>query len=275
MKYTKTLSYLLAGIWMGMSGCHKEDMDTESPAPPVTTSAPPVGTSTPPVAVSAPPVATSTPAVEVPATEIPPEEVQLQERLDRIKDWRSFLNASSGHKHIETHIKHGINQIKDPGRRMEYFNRFFETAFSFAIDATDPGTRTDQMFAFSELSETVADCAYARDDQDNFWETHLRRLRRIQEEMRRVEEFFKGTGGQETFRGTRDDWKDYRRYVRGEYGSAARSLSGQFGTIQTADFLTYERWLSIRSQLEEILGHKVQVWDCVLKKWQEQQERKK
>ena len=158
---------------------------------------------------------------------------------------------------------------------MEYFNRFFEAAFSFTIDATDPGTRTDQMFAFAELSETVADCAYARDDLDNYWETHLRRLRKIQEEMRRVEEFFKGTGEQETFRGTRDDWKDYRGYVRGEYASAARSLSGQFGTIQTADFLTYERWLSIRSQLEEILGHKVQVWDCVLKKWQEQQEKKR
>ncbi len=268
MKYTKPLSYLLAGIWMGMSGCHKEDLDTESPAPPV-------GTSTPPVATSAPHVTASAPTVEVPATNIPPEEIQLQEMLGRIKDWRSFLNASSGNKHIEIHIKHGINQIEDPGRRMEYFNRFFETAFSFAIDATDPGTRTDQMFAFAELSEEVADCAYARYDQDNFWETHLRRLRRIQEEIRRVEEFFKGTGGQETFRGTRDDWKAYRRYVRGVYARDARSLSGQFGTIQTADFLTYERWLSIRSQLEEILGHKVEVWDCVLKKWQEQQERKK
>ena len=253
---------------MGMSGCHKEDLDTESPAPPV-------GTSTPPVATSAPTVTASAPAVEVPATNIPPEEIQLQERLKHIKDWRSFLNASSGNTHISIHIKHGINQIKDPVRRMEYFNRFFETAFSFTVDATDPGTRTDQMFAFSELSETVADCAYARDDLDNYWETHLRRLRRIQREMRMVEEFFKGTGEQDTFRGTRDDWKDYRRYVRGEYARAARSLSGEFRTIHTADFLTYERWLSIRSQLEEILGHKVEVWDCVLKKWQEQQERKK
>ena len=268
MKYKKTLSSLLAGILMGMSGCRKESVDTEAPVSPMTTSVSPVIT-------SAPPVTTSAPTVKVPATNILPEEIQLQERLKRIKDWRSFLNASSGNTHISTHIKHNINQIGDPVRRMEYFKRFFEIAFSFTIDATDPGTRRDQMFAFAELSEEVADCAYARDDQDNFWETHLRRLRRIQEEIRRLEEFFKGTGGLETFRGTRDDWKDYRRYVRGVYASDARSLSGQFGTIQTADFLTYERWLSIRSQLEEILGHKVEVWDCVLKKWQEQQERKK
>ena len=41
-----------------------------------------------------------------------------------------------------------------------------------------------------------------------------------------------------------------------------------------ADFLTYERWHSIHSQLEEMLGHKVKVWPCVLEKWEKERQKR-
>ena len=156
-------------------------------------------------------------------------------------------------------------------RRMECFNRFFEIAFSYPIDAADPGTRSDQLFAFYEVSRMVAGSAEARYDEDNLWEVNLRRLKRLQQEMLRVQAFFDGKDKQGTFKGKPDEWKDYRDYVKRKYDGLDDSLSHTFGTSQTADFLSYERWLSIWIQLEKTLCHEVVVWDVVIRDWKEKQ----
>ena len=156
-------------------------------------------------------------SIKVSASPVSPEEHDVQNNLKKIADWRSYLEASKGNKHIASRISRGINFISDPVRRMECFNRFFEIAFSYPIDAADPGTRSDQLFAFYEVSRMVAGSAEARYDEDNLWEVNLRRLKRLQQEMLRVQAFFDGKDKQGTFKGKPDEWKDYRDYVKRKY----------------------------------------------------------
>ena len=210
-------------------------------------------------------------SIKVSASPVSPEEHDVQNNLKQIADWRSYLEASKGNTHIASRISRGINFISDPVRRMECFNRFFEIAFSYPIDAADPSTRSDQLFAFYEVSRMVAGSAEARYGEDNLWEVNLRRLKRLQQEMLRVQAFFDGKDKQGTFKGKPDEWKDYRDYVKRKYDGLDDSLSHTFGTSQTADFLSYERWLSIWIQLEKTLCHEVEVWDVVIRDWKEKQ----
>lgn len=164
-------------------------------------------------------------SIKVSASPVSPEEHDVQNNLKKIADWRSYLEASKGNTHIASRISRGINFISDPVRRMECFNRFFEIAFSYPIDAADPGTRSDQLFAFYEVSRMVAGSAEARYDEDNLWEVNLRRLKRLQQEMLRVQAFFDGKDKQGTFKGKPDEWKDYRDYVKRKYDGLDDSLS--------------------------------------------------
>ena len=254
MKFNNVIVLLLSGVLVGTSGCRKEPRHTETA--PHKTEASEGESGTPKNAAASP---------------ISPEELDVQNKLKRITDWRSYLEAARGNTHIASRISRGINFIADPDRRMACFNRFVEIAFSYPLDATDPGTRMDQFFAFSTVSETAAGGAEEYDDQGSFWETSLRRLKRLQEEMLGVQAFFDGKGCQGNFKGKTDDWKEYRDYVKREYDRSDKGLSRIFGTIQTADFLTYERWLSIWVELEKTLCHEVDVWDDVIEKWKKAQ----
>ena len=254
MRFSKVTFFLLVGILAGASGCRKEHQYSEAVTH--TTDAP-YGKSKSSIKVSASPVS--------------PEEHDVQNNLKKIADWRSYLEASKGNTHIASRISRDINFISDPVRRMECFNRFFEIAFSYPIDAADPSTRSDQLIAFYEVSRMVAGSAEARYDEDNLWEVNLRRLKRLQQEMLRVQAFFDGKDKQGTFKGKPDEWKDYRDYVKRKYDGLDDSLSHTFGTSQTADFLSYERWLSIWIQLEKTLCHEVVVWDVVIRDWKEKQ----
>ncbi len=251
MKCNNVIVLLLMGLLAGTSGCRKEPQHTEAAPHKAEASGGESGT---PKNVSASPIS--------------PEELDVQNNLRRITDWQSYLEAARGNTHIASQISRGINFIADHDRRMACFNRFVEIAFSYSADATDPRTRMDQMFAFCEVSEMAARSAEERDDEELFWETSLRRLKRIQEEMLSVQAFFKGEDRNGTFKGGTDAWKEYRDYLKREYDSLDKSFSRNFGTIQTADFLTYERWLSIWVELEKTLCHEVKVWDVVLKKWE-------
>ena len=195
MKFDKVAFFLLMGILAGASSCHKNHQNTEKSS------------------------------IKVSASPVSPEEHDVQNNLKKIADWRSYLEASKGNTHIASRISRGINFISDPVRRMECFNRFFEIAFSYPIDAADPGTRSDQLFAFYEVSRMVAGSAEARYDEDNLWEVNLRRLKRLQQEMLRVQAFFDGKDKQGTFKGKPDEWKDYRDYVKRKYDGLDDSLS--------------------------------------------------
>ena len=255
MRYVNVMIAVFAGILMVGSGCRKESVPTAAPS-----------SSEDEPAHSC---AASVSRREEPLGELSPQELQVRQKLEKTSNWRAYLEAASGNTHIGSQISQDINRISDPTRRMKCFRRFFETAFSFPIDATDPETRGDQLFAFCEYSESVSSCAYHRNDQDNFWETRICRLRRLKEESQKLSNFFNGRGNSDTFKGGRESWREYRSYLEGEYARSKRATS-QFGTLQTADFLTFERWLSIRSQLEDVVGHEVKVWDVVLEKWKKQ-----
>ena len=252
MRFNKVTLFLLVGILAGAAGCRKEHQYAEASTHKTDAS---YGESRSSIKASASPVS--------------PEERDVQNNLKKIADWRSYLEASKGNTHIASRISRGINFISDPVRRMECFNRFFEIAFSYPIDAADPGTRSDQLFAFYEVSRMVAGSAEARYDEDNLWEVNLRRLKRLQQEMLRVQAFFDGKDKLGTFKGKTDEWKDYRDYVKRKYDGLDDSFSHIFGTSQTADFLSYERWLSIWIQLETTLCHEVEVWDIVIRGWKE------
>ena len=77
-----------------------------------------------------------------------------------------------------------------------------------------------------------------------------------------------------TFKGNHDDWQDYRKQVRGAYKHEDRMVSIYFRDTRTADGLTYECWHYFHSQSEEILGHKVEVWSCVLEKWEKERQKR-
>ena len=58
------------------------------------------------------------------------------------------------------------------------------------------------------------------------------------------------------------------------YKNEDKMVSIYFRDTRTADGLTYERWHYLHSQFEEILGHKVEVWSCVLEKWEKEREKR-
>ena len=99
-------------------------------------------------------------------------------------------------------------------------------------------------------------------------------LKILKAELQKVEVFFEGKGYRDTFKGNRDDWKDYRERVNGVYGRYDRQVSHCFRDTRTADGLTYERWHYLHSQFEEILGHKVEVWRSVLEKWEKESQKR-
>ena len=124
------------------------------------------------------------------------------------------------------------------------------------------------------MTDEAAGCAEDHEDVDSQWSISLRRLKTFKEEIQRVEAFFEGKGGQETFKGSLEDWQDYRKLVKGTYKNEDRMISKCFRDWRTAEGLTYERWHYFHSQFEEILGHKVEVWRSVLEKWEKERQKR-
>ena len=157
---------------------------------------------------------------------------------------------------------------------MKYFRKLSDLAFSVQVDATDPATRSYQLTSFNIMTDEAAGCAEDHEDVDSQWSITLRRLKTFKDEMQRVEAFFEGKGGQDTFKGSLEDWQDYRKKVKGTYKYEDRMISKYFRDSRTADGLTYERWHYFHSQFEEILGHKVEVWRSVLEKWEKERQKR-
>ena len=85
--------------------------------------------------------------------------------------------------------------------------------------------------------------------------------------MRNVGAFLDGSEVKEHFKGDLKGWQEYHERVEGEYYRLDRGFSRNFGCFHTVNFLSYERWAEIRSQLEEMLGHEVNVWPAVIDHW--------
>jgi len=200
----------------------------------------------------------------------------LEEAFQIFGTWQKYMEAIRAPRRSGFHediISCKIKRIKDPVMRTKYFRKFSDLAFSVQIDATDPAARSYQLESFDRLTDVVESHAETSDDVDSQWSITLRRLKTFKEEMQKVEAFFDGKGYHETFNGSRDDWQDYRKKVKGMYKNEDRMISKYFRDTRTGDGLTYERWHYFHSQFEKLLGHKVEVWSCVLEKWEK--ERKK
>ncbi len=216
---------LLAGILLGIIGCRKEKVSEKTAG-----------------------------------NALDPEELQIPGDIGQVATWQSYLEGSSRTNHFTCSLGQKINRVKDPDRRMGYFKRFMETAFSFPLDATDSGTRMDQLFAFCEITDMVALSALGRDDVESEWDVNLRCLRKIKNELGRLDAYLDGKGHGEEFKGNRAGWVEYRRHVSYRYRKYDKEFSRNFGVTRTAWFLGRDKWTKTRSLLEELLGHKVNVW---------------
>ena len=209
-----------------------------------------------------------------PKQEIDPQVKELEEDFKRFGSWQAYREASLRPRPLRIRLGRKIHFIKDPTTRMKYFRKLSDLAFSVRLDATDPATRRYQLTSFFVMTDEAAGCAEENEDVDSEWSIFLRRLKIFKEEMQRIEAFFEGSGGLETFKGRRDDWQDYRIYVGDLYEHDDRMISKYFRDWRTAEGLTYERWHYFHSQFEEILGHKVEVWRSVLEKWEKERQKR-
>ncbi len=206
--------------------------------------------------------------------EVDPQIAELEEMFKQIGTWQEYLETSGKTRFFGSILDQKINGVKDPATRMKYFNRLCDLAFSVPLDASDPATRSHQLTAFFILTDNPHGCAQIYGDVDAEWNICLRRLKILKEERQKVEAFFEGKGHGDTFKGSRDAWKDYREKVNGVYDHYDRQVSKYFRDSRTGDGLTYERWHYFHSQFEEILGHKVEVWSCVREKWEKERKRR-
>ncbi len=231
--------FVLANVFIALPGCHKESA-----------------------------------RVDDAKQEIDPQIKELDETFKSIGTWQAYRDVCRKIRFFGGALDRKINDVKDPATRMKYFTRLCDLAFSVPLDATDPATRSYQLTSFFVMTDDAKGCAQGYDDVDSEWSICLRRLKILKVELQKVEAFFEGKGNRDTFKGNRDDWKDYREKVNGVYGRYDRQVSTYFRDSRTADGLTYERWHYLHSQFEEILGHKVEVWPCVLEKWEKERKRR-
>jgi len=206
--------------------------------------------------------------------EIDPQIKDLEETFKRIGSWQNYLEVCHKIRFFGAILERKINDVKDPATRMKYFTRLYDLAFSVPLDATDPAARSYQLKSFFVMTDDVHGCAQENDDVDSEWSITLRRLKIFKAEMQKIEAFFEGKGYGDTFKGGYDVWQDYRETVKGMYKNEDKMVSIYFRDTRTADGLTYERWHYLHSQFEEILGHKVEVWSCVLEKWEKEREKR-
>ena len=206
--------------------------------------------------------------------EIDPQIEDLEDTFKQIETWQNYREVCRKTRFFGGILEQKINAVKDPATRMKYFNRLYDLAFSVPFDATDPATRSYQLTSFFVMTDDAQGCAQEYEDVDTEWSICLRRLKILKAELQKVEAFFEGRQHGDTFKGSRDDWKDYREEVNGVYGRYDIQVSKYFRDSRTGDGLTYERWHYFHSQFEELLGHKVEVWPCVLEKWEKERQKR-
>ena len=178
-------------------------------------------------------------------------------------------------------------RLNDPAQRRNHVKHLADIVFAYPLDATDPGpevfyypldpnapgTRKEQWYAFRETASRVAACAWVIRDIELKWDIDLRRLRRIQDEMKKVEAYLAGNGDSAAFKGDRNGWVKYHKLVQGYYNGFVKELSRFINNILMTHTLSYEKWVDIRSQLETIIGHEVEIKESILNLWEEKRKK--
>lgn len=210
-------------------------------------------------------------------------ELKIQEAFRRISDWRFRHGDHIVYNDTMSMLGDELTRLNDPARRRNYLKRFADIVFAYPLDATDPGpevfyhpldpnapgTRREQWSAFLTTSRSVAARAWVIRDIELAWDIELRRLKRIKEEMRNVEAYLAGNGDSAAFKGDRNGWVGYHKWVRGYYNSSVKELSRFINNILMTHTLSYEKWRDIHSRLEEIIGHEVKIKESIIKEWEE------
>ena len=214
-------------------------------------------------------------------------ELKIQEVLKRMSDWRFAHWDDARRKRTLSTFRDELIRLNDPVRRKNYIKKFVEIVFAYPLDATAPGqeafyypldpnapgTRKEQWLAFSVMSDYVSNFACRQCDMEYQWEVKLRRLKRIRDELRSVGAYLAGKGDRESYKGDRNDWVEYRKHVKGTYDSFVESLSRFINNILMTHTLSYDKWSDIRSQLEAIIGHEVEIKPAILKLWEEKRKK--
>lgn len=218
---------------------------------------------------------------------VDPGELKIREALNMVSDCRFYHGGSDRNNATMTVLRDELNRLKDPARRKKYLKHLADIVFAYPLDATDPGpevlyypldptapgTRKEQWFAFSAMSDMISFLANPHSDMEYLWEVELRRLKRIRDEMRSVEAYLAGNDDMKAYKGDRNDWVEYRKHVKGSYDSFVEKLSRFINNILMTHTLSYEKWSDIRSQLEAIIGHEVEIKPAILKLWEEKRKK--
>ena len=73
--------------------------------------------------------------------------------------------------------------------------------------------------------------------------------------------------------GDRNGWVKYHKLVQGYYNGFVKELSRFINNILMPHTLSYEKWVDIRSQLETIIGHEVEIKESILNLWEEKRKK--
>ena len=215
------------------------------------------------------------------------DERNIQESIRRISDWRFCHGDKIIYNNTMSMLCGALTRLNDSARRRNYINRLADTVFAYPLEATDPGpegfyypldpnapgTRREQWYAFWITSQSVSACAEVVRDVELEWEIDIRRLKRIQDEMRKVEAYLAGNGDSAAFKGDRNGWVEYHKLVQGYYNGFVKELSRFINNILMLHTLSYEKWSDIRSQLETIIGHEVEIKESILNLWEEKRKK--
>ena len=252
MNAKERILLVLACVLLGILGCRKEGVSQE----------------------------TSSKAVDT-------GELKIQEALNMVSDWRFIHGDFVRRRKTLSTLREELYRLNDPERRKNYVKKLVDIVFAYPLDATEPGqeglyypldpnapgTRKEQWLAFSEMSDYVSNFACRQCDMEYQWEVKLRRLKRIRDEMRSVEAYLAGNGNSAAFKGDRNGWIKYHKLVQGYYNGFVKELSRFINNILMTHTLSYEKWSDIRSQLETIIGHEVEIKESILNLWEEKRKK--
>ena len=153
--------------------------------------------------------------------------------------------------------------------------QFIDAAFSIPTDAEDSDTRLRQLDSFCKMTMQVIWCAEAHRDWDTYWTIALRRLERIRDEMQRLKIRFPEYASQSDDLPCfgRGGWDNCLKLVKQEYEMEINGLPKALNNVLMTHVLSYEKWLDIRSQLETIIGHEVEIKESILNLWEEKRKK--
>ena len=199
------------------------------------------------------------------------DELAIQNALESLSDWREHFGL--------LYVRHGFlselhNKILYSEARTlyaKYIGSYLNVAFGIPLDATEVGTRTRQFDSFATITDAAISCLEEHDDFSQYWKYALRRLEVIGSELKKIEEYVKGNGGEQNFSGTPKDWTEYYDRVRRDYGYSKKSLISLVNNFLMVHVLPFEEWFTYLLRLEAIVGEEIPIKPEPYRLWKEKQ----